>query len=148
MANKVKGKQLYMFMGSGESLTPIGCSTDCSAELRAEAIETTGAGDWACFRSGRKAWSMSCSGFYLEESEHPTNFIAGSQAIGQSVIVALTVLARDLVEAGVDLSKIAPSAEHTIVGSAIITACRYAGSVGGLATYAIEYTGSGPLQLI
>lgn len=141
MSNKVKGKQLYMFMDG----TPVGCSTDCSLDFSAETVETAGAGNWRTFRAGRKGWNMTCSGFYFEASALPVNFVAGSKAIGTETMVAMTVLAKDLIERGIDLGTVEPNAEHAVVGRAIITSCRYAGSVNGVATYAIDFQGSGDI---
>ena len=137
-----------MFMGSAEALTPIGCSTDCSLDLSAEAIEKSkrGQGGWRTFRPGQKSWTMDCAGFYFETAVVPSGFMGGRQALGTMVKVAITVLARELVEAGIDLSTVKPSATHTLIGDAIVTNCAYAGSQGGLATYKISFTGSGELS--
>ena len=141
MSNKVKGEQLYMFINGH----PVGCSTECSVEFNATTIEVAAAGGWSCFRPGRKAWSMGCSGFYFDDAELPTNFVKGSQAIGTKVTVAMTVLARSLVEAGINLETITPDATHTVVGEAIITDCRYSGARGSMATYSIQLQGSGKI---
>ena len=145
---KVKGEQLYMFIGSAEALKPIGCSTDCSLNLSAEAIEKSkrGQGGWRIFRPGQKSWSMDCAGFYFETAVVPSGFMGGRQAIGTIVKVAITILERELVEAGIDLSTVKPSPAHTLTGDAVITNCAYAGSQGGLATYKISFTGSGDLS--
>lgn len=151
MSNKkIKGERLYMFMGSADKLKPIGCSTDCSLDLSAEAIEKSkrGQGGWRTFRPGQKSWSMDCAGFYFENVEVPTNFKSGRNAIGTIVKVAITVLAREAVEAGIDLSTVAPTPSHTLIGDAVVTQCGYSGSQGGLATYKISFTGSGELLLL
>lgn len=142
--NKAKGEQLYLFMND----RPVGCSTECSVDFSAETIEVAATGGWRCFRPGHKAWSMGCSGFYFDDTELPTNFIKGSQAIGTKVTVAMTVLARELVEAGIDLGSVTPDVVHTIVGEAIVTDCRYAGARGSLATYSIQLQGSGEINPI
>lgn len=142
MSNKVKGEQLYMFIDN----RPVGCSTECSADFNAATIEVAAAGGWSCFRAGRKAWTMSCSGFYFDDAELPTNFIKGSQAIGTTVTVAMTALGRALVEGGVDIEVVTPDAIHTIVGEAIITDCQYSGARGSLATYSIQLQGSGEIK--
>ena len=148
MSNKrIKGEQLYMFMGSAGNLKPIGCSTDCSLDLSADAIETSkrGQGGWRTFRAGQKSWSMDCAGFYFDTDTIPTNFKQGRKAIGTIVKVAITVLARELVEAGIDLSTVQPAPSHTLIGDAVVTNCGYSGSQGGFATYKIQFTGSGEL---
>lgn len=144
MSSKAKGEQLYLFINN----RPVGCSTECSVDLSAGVIEVAATGGWRCFRPNHKAWSMGCSGFYFEDSELPTNFIKGSQAIGTQVTVAMTVLGRALVEAGINLETITPDAVHTITGEAIITDCRYAGAQGTMATYSIQLQGSGEIKPI
>ena len=147
MSTKIKGEQLYMFMGSADALSPIGCSTDCSLNLSADAIETSkrGQGSWRTYRPGQKAWSMDCAGFYFDGAT-PTSFMKGRESIGTVVTVAITVLDRKLVEAGIDLSSVKPSSTHTLVGEAVVTDCSYSGSRGGMATYSISFKGSGSLD--
>lgn len=145
MSIKIKGNQLYMFMDSGEGLAPIACSTDCEVSFSADAIEVSATGAWKCFRAGRKSWSMNCSGLYVESGNHPTNFVGGAKAIGTKVTVAMSVLERTLVEMGIDISTVAPRAEHTLAGPAIIKNCRYTGSRNGMATYAVDFQGAGEI---
>lgn len=149
MANRTKGEQLYMFMGNGDNLSPIGCSTDCSLSLSSDAIETSrrGQGSWRTFRAGLKSWSMDCSGFYFD-GPTPTSFMKGREAIGTIVKVAITVLEKNLVEAGIDLSAVKPSPSHTLVGDAVVKNCEYSGSKSGIAVYKIRFQGSGPLNPI
>ena len=134
-------------MGSADALSPIGCSTDCSLNLSADAIETSkrGQGAWRTYRPGQKAWSMDCAGFYFEGAT-PTSFMKGREAVGTVVTVAISVLDRKLVEAGIDLSTVQPSSTHTLVGEAVVTDCSYSGSRGGMATYSISFKGSGSLD--
>ena len=150
MSNKrVKGEQLYMFMEVGGKWTPVGCSTDCSLSMSADATEISrkGQGAWRCFRPGQKQWSLDCAGFYFD-GELPTNFIAGAESVGQQIRVAMSVLEPSLVDMGVNLSTVAPNTSHTIVGDAIITNCEYSGSKGGLATYRVSMQGSGEIKPI
>lgn len=151
MSNKkIKGEQLYMFVGSADALKPIGCSTDCSLDLSADAIEKSkrGQGGWRTYRPGQKSWSMDCAGYYFDDASAPTSIKSGKQMIGTTVKVAISVLSRALVEAGIDLSTVAPAPSHTLIGDAVVTRCGYSGSVGGLATYKISFTGSGELSLL
>lgn len=143
---RVRGEQLYMFMDSGDGMVPIGCSTECSLNLRAATIEVSSAGGWRNFRSGRKEWNMSCSGFYFENAALPTNFLVGTKAIGTTVTVAMSILARSLVEAGIDLENISPDSVQSIMGTAIIVDCRYDGPKSGHATYTIDLQGTGEIS--
>ena len=150
MSIKVKGSQLYVFTDLGEGLTPVACSTDCELSFNAEAIEVSATGMWKCFRSARKSWSLNCSGLYIESGALPANFIGGAKIIGAKVTVAMSVLERALVEAGIDISTLVPRPEHTLVGVAIVTNCRYTGSRSGLAIYAVNFHGAGeiaPMEL-
>lgn len=147
--SKIKGEQLYMFMKTNDKWQPIGCSTDCSLNLSAEPIEISkrGIGAWRCFRAGSKSWGMDCAGFYFD-SVLPTNFIQGADMVGSIIRVAMSVLEKSIIEAGVDLQTIAPHQTHTLVGDALITSCEYSGSRGGMATYKITVQGSGALTPI
>ena len=68
--------------------------------------------------------------------------------VGQPITVAITVLQRDLVEAGIGLGSITPSAVETLVGRAIVTNVAARGGKGYLATIEVEYTGSGEIGLL
>ena len=145
---RIRGEQLYAFMG--EDLTPVGASTDCSLSMSAETIEvsTRGQGRWRRFRPGKKIWSINASGFYYEQIGVPSSLLQGAQYIGENVKVAFSVLGKELAAAGFKLEAIAPDKRMTLVGEAVITACEYNGSVGGLATYSISFQGSGNLVQI
>lgn len=141
---KIRGKQLYLFLND----EPLGWSSDCSLTLTANTIEISPSGKWSRYRAGRRSWEVSCSGFYSIGSGASLNIISGAQNIGRSVSVATTVLSEALIQAGIDIEKISPSSEHTVVGDAIITSCEYTGSVSGLATYRVTLRGSGPLGIL
>lgn len=145
---RVKGEQMYVFMGSAEALLPVGASTDCTLSLSAEAVEVAsrGQGAWRRFRAGKKQWSVDVSGFYFDAVGLPTS-IKEAEMIGGRYKVAVTVLAQELVDAGVTTS-VTPNAEHCLVGDAILTSCQFAGSNGSLATYNITLQGSGELAPI
>lgn len=144
MSNKVRGEQLYLFLNGH----PVGCSTECSINFNASLVEVAAAGGWSCFRSGKKVWSIGCSGFYFDDTELPANFVKGAQAVGTKVTVAMTVLARALIEQGINLDSITPDALHTVVGEAIIKDCQYTGQRGSLATYSIQLQGTGAIKNI
>ena len=148
MSNKkrVRGEQLYMFLG--DDYKPVGCSTDCSLSASVDTIEVSASGEWRNFRAGKKTWSMDCSGFYFDDLTLPTNFLQGAKAVGTTVRVAMTVLASELTSAGIDIANLSPDGTHTIVGDAIITSSNYDGPRGGLATYAISFQGTGELKAL
>lgn len=148
MSNKkrVRGEQLYMFLG--DDYKPVGCSTDCSLSASVDTIEVSASGEWRNFRAGKKTWSMDCSGFYFDDLTLPTNFLQGAKAVGATVRVAMTVLASELTSTGIDIANLSPDVTHTIVGDAIITSSNYDGPRGGLATYAITFQVTGEIKVL
>lgn len=147
--SRVKGEQLYLFTGQ-DALLPVGASTDCSVSMSAETIEVSarGQGRWRKFRPGKKTWGISCGGFYFDQDGVPSSLVTGARLVGEVVKVAVSVLARSLVEAGFSLEELQPDTELTLVGEAVVTSCEYSGSVGSLATYSISLQGSGSLDQI
>lgn len=148
MSNKkrVRGEQLYMFLGA--DYKPVGCSTNCSLSASVDTIEVSASGEWRNFRAGKKTWSMDCSGFYFDDLTLPTNFLQGAKTVGATVRVAMTVLASELISAGIDIANLSPDGTHTIVGDAIINSSNYDGPREGLATYAISFQGTGELKAL
>ncbi len=138
---RVKGRQLYVFADG----YPIICSTDCNLSISASTLETSSAKGARRFRAGKKSWSMNCAGFYVKSAAIPANIVQGVLAVGSTVRVAMTALAREFADAGIDIATISPDATHTIVGEAIITSCQYVGRRSGLATYSIAFQGSGKI---
>lgn len=138
---RVKGRQLYIFLDG----YPLVSSTKCALAVSADSVELCSAKGCRRFRPGKKTWSIDCAGYYLKSATIPANILQGVLAIGSTVRVAMTVLARELVEVGIDVDTISPDALHTIVGDAIITNCRYVGQRGGVANYAITLQGVGEL---
>lgn len=147
--SRIRGEQMYLFMGD-EALIPLGATTDCSVAMSAGAIEVSarGAGRWRRFRAGKKTWTVSSGGFYFEQIGTPTSLPQGASLIGTTAKVVISILAKELLQAGINLGNIQPDSQMTLAGDVIITLCRYSGSVGSLATYAIELQGSGDLQQV
>jgi len=135
---KIRGKQLYLFLND----EPLGWSSDCSINLSAGVVEISPLNGWARFRAGRKSWTVDASGFYMLASVPPTNVVSGARMIGRKVKIAATVLKSDSLVLLDGVEAISPNKTHLIVGDAIVTKCRYSGSVGGFATYSIELQGS------
>ena len=140
MKRWIRGQQLYIFTGALDSLTPIGCSTDCSLELTAATVAGARRGNARRQRAGLKSWGVSCLGFVAEGG----NFSALNK-IGQPITVATTVLREELIKLGVQASSLSPDEVITLVGRAIVTNVRYKGSHSSLATAEIVFTGSGEL---
>lgn len=151
MSNKrIKGEQLYLFLSSSGIFLPIGASTDCSLRFNASLVEVASrnGGSWQRFRVSRKGWDVSCSGFYFDQPSVPNSMIEGAKMVGATCRIAISVLAKELVEAGVNIGNLAPNTDATLVGDAVVSACEYAGSKGSIATYSITLQGSGPLEPI
>lgn len=147
---RIKGDQLTLFARFGESLKAIGASTDCTISLMAstESISSISTGAWLRVRAKKKSWSVSTSGFYFEDSSLPTSLLGAVRQVGAEVDIAVSVLGRQLVEAGYDINTISPDSTYSIVGKAIVTHIKMSGSRGNLATYNIDFSGSGELAPI
>ena len=142
---KIRGEQLYIFSGSRDALQPVGFSTDCALTLSSATVEGSRHGNVRRNRPGLKAWSVTSSGFCADDGSLVESMLT---KVGQPITVAITVLQRGLVEAGIDLEDVAPSAVETLVGRAIITNVAARGGKGYLATIEVEYTGSGEIGLL
>ena len=139
MKKRIRGQQLYIFTGALDSLTPIGCSTDCSLELTTDTVAGARRGNARRQRAGLKSWGVSCL-IFIEGAD-----LSPFKIIGQPITVALSVLREQLVEAGVQPLTLSPDETITLVGRAIVTNLRYKGSRSSLATAEIVFTGSGAL---
>ena len=137
---KIRGQQLYVFTGSADNLTPIGFSTDCSLDLSVDVVAGSRRGNVRQQRAGQRSWSVSCRGFIAEGVG-----LSAAAEIGQPISVAVSVLKKALVEAGVQLADVTPDPDVTLTGRAIVTNIRYNGSQS-LATAEITFTGSGELN--
>lgn len=144
---RIRGEQLYIFSGeSAGNTTPIGCSTDCVLSLTHSPVELCRKGGGRRLRAGYISWSVSCNGMYAYGNN--TSMLRLANMIGQPISVVVSILQRELADAGVDLSMLTPEEEVSVVGTAILTSADYAGSKGGIATYAVSYAGSGELSLM
>lgn len=137
---RIRGQQLYVFTGSDNDLTPIGCSTDCSLDLAADVVEGSRVGSTRRKRSGLCSWNASCRGFAVEGVDFDL-----VKNLGQPITVAFSVLRAELVARGVELSAISPDDTATLVGRAVVTGIRYVGGKPGLATAEVQFTGTGEL---
>lgn len=143
---RVKGEQLYVFIGEYPATKPLGASTDCSISLSAEVIEISPKGKWRRFRTWKKGWSVEASGFFLERASVPTNTNDALASLGEEVVAVFSVLSRDVVDAGIKLNAPEPDIYTSLRGKAILTRADFSGSRGGIATYNITLQGSGELK--
>jgi hypothetical protein len=137
---RILGQQLYVFSGTSANLTPIGHSTDCSLDLSADVVAGSRRGNVRLQRVGQRSWSVSVANFVVE-----ADGLSAFLKIGQPISVALAVLQRSLVEAGVQLENVTPDGVATIIGRAYVTNIRYNGGQS-LATAKMTFTGSGALN--
>lgn len=139
---RIKGEQLYLFSGEmGQDLKPLALSTDCALRLSADSIEVcrvTGANKR--YRKGLRCWSVDC-----ESLLSISTFDSFIPAIGQPITVAITLLQRDVVEAGIDLSRISPDKVVTLVGQSIISGISAQGSKSRISSYRIVFQGNGQI---
>lgn len=142
---KIRGEQLYIFSGSRDALQPVGFSTDCALTLSSATVEGSRHGNVRRNRPGQKAWSVTSSGFFADDGS-PLESLPTK--VGQPITIAITVLQRNLVEAGIDLGSVTPSAVETLVGRAIITNVTARGGKGSQAEIDVECIGSGEIGLL
>lgn len=142
---KIRGEQLYIFSGSRESLQPVGFSTDCALTLSAATVDGSRLGNVRRNRPGLKSWTITSSGFCADDGS-PIESLPTK--VGQPITIAITVLQRNLVEAGIDLGSITPSAVETLVGRAIITNVTARGGKSAQTVIDVEYIGSGEIGLL
>lgn len=150
MSKRIKGEQLYVFLSNSGAFLPIGASTDCSLRFNASLVEVASknGGAWSRFRVSKKGWDISCSGFYFEQTSVPNSMVEGANMLGSTCRIAISVLGKEAVEAGVNIGSLSPDTETTLVGDAVISSCEYSGSKGSIATYSITLQGTGPLEPI
>lgn len=150
MKGRIKGEQLYVFIASAGAFLPMGASTDCSLRLTAALVEVNskGQGLWRRYRVSQKGWEINCSGFYLEQMAVPNSMLEGVKLHGMTCRVAISILAKELVDAGVNIESVTPDRTATLVGDAIITDCEYSGSRGSISTYSVSLQGTGSLEQI
>ena len=139
---RIKGEQLYLFSGEmGQDLKPLALSTDCALQLNADSVEVCriiGAG--RRYRKGLRRWSVDC-----ERLLSISTLGAFIPVIGQPITIAITLLQRDIVEAGINLSKISPDKAVTLVGQSIIASISAQGSKSRISSYRISFQGNGQI---
>lgn len=142
---KIRGQQLYVFSGERDNLSPIGCSTSCSLELSSNTVEgCRSASGLRKLRPATKGWKVTTDGFVSDN----TFLSTATAAIGQPITIAFSVLRRELVEAGFDLSAVEPSAEVTLIGWALATATDYSARRSLFVTARQTFLGNGELRLL
>lgn len=139
---RIKGEQMYLFSGElGAELRPIALSTDCALTLNAEAVEvarTSPAG--RKFRKGLRSWGIDCSNL-----TSLVGFDKLAVEVGQPITVAITLLQKEVVDAGVDLSGIKPDKTVTLVGQSIITNVSVSGAKAQISAYRMSFVGNGQI---
>lgn len=139
---RIRGEQLYLFSGelTGD-LRPIALSTDCALRIESSSVEVARQHSAVRqYRKGLSAWAIDCSNLISEE-----NFLRQMLTIGQPILIAITLLQREAVEAGIDISGVVPDKMLTLVGRGLVIAIAANGPKGQMAATRITFQGSGEI---
>lgn len=139
---RIRGEQLYLFSGelTGD-LRPIALSTDCALRIESSSVEVARQHSAVRqYRKGLSAWAIDCSNLTSLE-DFPQSLLT----IGQPIIIGITLLQREVVAAGIDISVIAPDKMLTLVGTSIVISASIRGSKGRIAVSQITFQGSGEI---
>lgn len=142
---RIAGGQIYVFTSSGDGLRAVGSSSSCSLDVSAEPVELCAKGSAGRrYRPGRISWSVTTERFLSFADDG--GMLADVTLIGQPITVAVSVLKRALVEAGVDPDTLSPDETATLVGEAVVTEIAPRGSKGTVAACVMTLQGSGILR--
>lgn len=141
---KIKGKNLMVFAGSGDDLRCIAYSTQCELDISCDVTEVAGfgTGKWREYIPGRCGWTMTVSSLLSDETENGFDFF---DRLNEGDIVRLcfsTVMDSDNER---DAETIEANDQISRYGNAFVTSIVYTGSNRNMATYQVEFTGSGEL---
>lgn len=140
---RIKGEQLYLFSGESKAdLKPIAFTTDAVLSLHSLLVEVSPVGRARRFMQGQKGWDIGFSGL-LSVSAFDTAF-----RIGQPITMAITIMRRDLVENGVDLSNVPIKKEYTIVGRGILNQIAVKGAKASISSLRCNIQGNGELGIL
>ena len=139
---RIRGEQMYLFSGElGAELRPIALSTDCALTLESEAVEVARTSPSVRkFRKGLLSWSIDCANL-----ASLAGFDGLAVAVGQPITVAITILQKEAVAAGVNLAGIKPDKTVTLVGQSIITSASITGAKAQISAYRISFVGNGQI---
>ncbi len=134
---------MCLFTGSTMSgLTPTAYSLECSLEISADTIPLCRQGGAERHRSGVKRWSVTTQ----ELCDYMGGILPVERLVGQPLCVGISVLQRDIVEAGIKVES--PDPIITLVGVVIVSSIRLSGAVAGMTTKSLSYIGSGELGIL
>lgn len=142
---RVAGGQIYAFTSADDGLKAVGSATDCAVDMAADRVELCPKGSTARrYRAGRISWSVTVSRFLSFDGG--VGILPASCPLGQPITIAVSVLKRELVEAGVDPDTLPPGETATLTGEAIVVGIVPRGTRGTLATCEITFQGTGILR--
>jgi hypothetical protein len=90
------------------------------------------------FRKGLLSWSIDCANL-----ASLAGFDGLAVAVGQPITVAITILQKEAVAAGVNLTGIKPDKIVTLVGQSIITSASITGAKAQISAYRTSFVGNG-----
>ena len=140
---RVRGDNLYVFERRDDEYTPLGAAVDCLFSAEVEKVELCAVvGTGKRYRAGKAAWHIETRGL----NAYDKNLIL---AVGQPISIAFSVLKKELVTNGINVTDAIRDATVRIIGDAIIVESEHSASCGGLATYKLQLQGVGePLLYI
>lgn len=143
---KIRGQRLHIFSGNHDNLSLVASSTDCSITLTSTPIAGSRRRGGRTSRAGKKSWGVGNSGFVNDEG---TSISTLAYLVGQPLTVAVSILQKDFVEAGIPTGEdISLDKELTLVGQVIVSNIAQSGSRGGMAITSVEYVGVGELGVL
>jgi hypothetical protein len=135
---KVKGENIIIFFNDGISEKVYACATGCELKIDTEIVETSevGSGSWQTNRTVKNSFSGNIKG--LVNFDQPSKFSLFDLREKQMNFTKLKMIFQRLDESG---------SPKTNEGFILITNSNEAASFEGLATFDIEFKGTGPLLI-
>lgn len=137
---RIKGEQLLAFYQVADGdYRIVANSTDCSISLHRDIIPICSLYPGVSrSRTARSSWATAVS---IYPTELPLE-------AGTPITIAISVLGRNLVNAGIDIQTITPDEATTLIGEAIVTSIKIQGSRGLLSRLEVALQGNGGLTAI
>ena len=141
---KIKGKNMILFYGIGDTYKAVAYSTDASLDMSRNLVDVGGktTGSWDEKKTRKAGWAMSSSHLLADTSNVD---LVGLFTEGTILTIVLAQVSehKDSIDVGnytIDAEK------YSYVGNAIITKLSLKATNGQTATFSVELTGTGNLQ--
>lgn len=144
---RISGRQLYLYAGGNrDDLEPICASISCSLSLSVDSMLLCRQESFRRLRPAYKSWEIECSRLCYLQKENPIFGLIDN--VGQPLSMAISVLQKDICEAGIDISNIKPTANITLVGRVIPSSMAHNGRRGQMGSNTISFLGCGELGIL